>query len=107
MPMYVFECTDGHQSESVFSIDNRPATVGCNCGKRARRIMAPSVVHGFEEHLDENLMDEGGTKAFHVKSRDHKRRRLRDLNLEERDPSAAARKKHKDVIYSYKGVGKC
>ena len=107
MPMYVFECPDGHQSESVFSIDNRPATVSCDCGKRARRVIAPHIVHGFEEHLDENLTDKGGTQPFHAKSRAQRKRRLRELNLEERDPSMAKREKYKGTIFSYKGVGKC
>ncbi len=40
MPLYEYECEDGHRFESVNSISKRHTSI-CECGKTAKLLMSP------------------------------------------------------------------
>ena len=105
MPLYEYACKASHKSERIYRINDRRRIIQCDeCKKPAARIISAPTVHDFEEHLDENLAAEGSGELFHVKSRDHKKRRLRDLGLAERGPSERARDRQmRGTIFSYAG----
>lgn len=89
MPIYEYECPTGHKATRLSSIDERAARIRCDeCGKTAQRVLSAAVVRGAgEEYLDENLSDYGSGEPFLVKSAAHKRQRLKDLGLTQKEPT--------------------
>lgn len=45
MPVYSWECVNGHKSDQFFTIAEKPANVMCSCGKWASQIMTPVAIH--------------------------------------------------------------
>ena len=45
MPLYEFECQDGHRSECIMSANDADYPVVCECGKPAKRVV--SQLGGF------------------------------------------------------------
>ena len=41
MPIYVYECPDGHVTEELHSHSTKPDTTVCGCGKNAKQIITP------------------------------------------------------------------
>ena len=97
MPLYEYECKEGHVSMILASIDDRPRTVSCDgCDGRATRIISrPTIFGSGEEYMDENLAEYGSSEGFVVKSRAHKRQRLKDLGLVERDPTYISKQRQR------------
>lgn len=42
---YDFECPAGHREEHVFAMEDVPAVVDCDCGRRAARVFAAPTIH--------------------------------------------------------------
>lgn len=89
MPLYEYECQSEHVSTVTSSVADRPARIVClTCGKDAERIMSlPKVVTDGEEYADENLCTAEDPTPFHVRGNSHKRQRLRDLGLVQKEPT--------------------
>ena len=41
MPIYVYECPNGHISEHLFSVSEKPSCVACECNEIASQIVTP------------------------------------------------------------------
>ena len=96
MPLYEYHCKKGHLTELYFPVNQRKKVVQCRtCRGFAARVFSAPVIHGLDEYLDEDLGEEHSGEPFHVKSRAHKQRRLRDLGLEERPESYEAKQRRK------------
>jgi len=84
MPIYEYECEDGHRSEHYSSISNRPSFVTCECGKTAnRQYSAPffSVEYIERQDYSESL---GLKKGFN--NRTELKNYMRKHNLLEGNP---------------------
>jgi len=59
MPEYPYRCAVGHETDRFYharEAANRPQTVRCRCGRRARRmIVAPAAVGLVTEHYNSSL----------------------------------------------------
>jgi len=99
MPVYEYECPSLHRTEIFCRIGERPSSTDCStCGAVAERVISPCVVVGAgEEHFDDNLVDARDKQPFLVKSRAHKRQRLKDLGLVQKEPTREDREKHAAV----------
>jgi len=108
MPLYVYECFKGHETEVVCMIDARPPAVPCfECGQRAdRRICAPAlhtlatftagikdeVVErsrdpGDGSYFDPNLVDKKTGKCIRITSKKHREQVMAQLGVHERPPT--------------------
>lgn len=90
MPIYEFECKEGHVSERYLKATDTTRFVQCDtCDKGAQRIISrPNVRPDIPDHIDENLVDDHDTSGgYLVKGRAHKRERLKELGLHEVEPS--------------------
>lgn len=55
MPLYEYECEDGHITEAWRSIAERNEPIQCECGKESRKIMSAAGFHmDHEDHYNEN-----------------------------------------------------
>jgi len=99
MPIYEYECPGYHRCEVFAKVEDREHQMICPyCGQIALRIMSASkVVVSGEEHIDENLTDARDKKPFLVKSQAHKRQRLKDLGLVQKEPTYEYRQRHADL----------
>ena len=99
MPIYEYECPGSHRSEVFSTIEERVHQAVCPyCGQIALRVMsACTVVGAGDEHIDENLTDARDKKPFVVKSQAHKRQRLKDLGLVQKEPTYEYRQRHADL----------
>lgn len=65
------------------------------CGGVAHRVISLPVVRGDgEEYADENLSDPGSGEPFIVRGEAHKRQRLKELGLAQKEPTY--RDRHND-----------
>lgn len=90
MPIYVYECGDGHRTEDIARIEDRKNAVECgDCGAKASRvIVAASVQPDIEEYFDENIVPSGSSSpGVVVKSRRHRERLMRENHLVELPPT--------------------
>lgn len=49
MPLYEFECPDGHKAERLLNIDERDTRFLCECGKKLARLPGGHGLLYFEE----------------------------------------------------------
>lgn len=49
MPLYEFECLDGHRQEHFLSMEERNSRFLCSCGKKMRRLPGGHGLLYFEE----------------------------------------------------------
>ena len=65
MPTYLFECSEGHVTERVLTVRDETRFIKCDCGKRARKIIA-RVAFVVPEHMTaENDRVNGASRARH------------------------------------------
>lgn len=58
MPIYVYECENGHQVELVRAVVDRDAPVICHepfCPRRAQRVPTAAAFLGFAEPKESNV----------------------------------------------------
>jgi len=97
MPMYDYECRKcGEVTEEFHRVWDEPVISICDCGGEVRRIIKAIQVLGdnhpvWEPYWDENL----GEQPILVKSREHRRRLMKERGLEERDSVDKKRLKEK------------
>ena len=94
MPLYDWQCEDGHVHEIPFRMADKPRdTPGPTCGKPAVSIITAPVIQGWDgDYFDENLVPSGSTSAGTVvTSRRQRERLMKEYNLCARQPSEKAR----------------
>lgn len=45
MPLYSWECVNGHQQDRFFTVAEKPTNVKCRCGLWASQIITPVAIH--------------------------------------------------------------
>ena len=106
MPLYVFECGDGHHTEQSHTIADRPKSIRCthDCKKMAVPIIVPPNFHPFESYFDDNLCDDGHPNGQWVETAAQRKGLMRELNLEEIGTTDYSRDREKrGRIYSIPG----
>lgn len=83
MPLYPFECPDGHVTEKVYGMnEEKPKAVKCgSCRRKAKRVYtsAPSVVPDFPEHYNVSM-------GCVVKNRAHHKQIQKERGLQDYEP---------------------
>lgn len=102
MPIYEFECKEGHVSERFLKIEDTLRFISCDtCQKGAQRIISRPTIHpDIEEYMDENLVPEGSVEGAQlVKSRKHKAELMKQQGLREVEPSYEAKaRRHRNTM---------
>lgn len=92
MPVYKYECPNGHVNRIRRSVDDRDEPAGClDCDKTARRDLlselrtkAGDEFENFTPYFNENFATDEHPEGQFVKSRAENKRIKRQLNLRER-----------------------
>ena len=79
--IYVFECRDGHRTEREYRVADRPASVKCGCGKKAKRIITAAKVVIDQTYCDYD--SEGILRAGNAEHRDFNERALASGKVKE------------------------
>lgn len=101
MPIYLYRCPDGHETEDVSTIARRRASLACDCGKVATRVLTAPRVHTVEthfgarntscgEHYAEDLMDPKTGKVPVITSLAQHKRVMEERGVFEKPPSKDA-----------------
>lgn len=56
MPIYVYECGQGHTIERLFAVAERPVRVRCECGSQATQVIQACAIHtvgSFSRRIDD------------------------------------------------------
>lgn len=89
MPIYEFECEDGHYQSEFFSIADRPAAVPCECGKTAKRIF--SVPFFNIEYIERQDYSQSLNVREGFRNKSELKEHMRKNNLREGNPEDRAK----------------
>lgn len=123
MPIYEYRCEKcGQEQNTIAKVGERPKSVGCPCGARARYHFSTPIIHTLSTHMmgaqgmkiggdgsyvDYNLVDPATGKPAVITSLDQKKRLMKEKGLQYADGSgndfvkwADKRKKTKPLWFS-------
>lgn len=98
MPLYEYECACGKRYEAIKPIAEHAAPIECYCGRSAKRILSPAMVHrdlpGYECPITGRRIE--GRKAHEENLRRHQCRVLESGEMEDVRRNKASEEKQLD-----------